>query len=58
MRGDDSGSDGTVSREASTRLRGEVQVGGRGRLNVVIPKGVWNCREEWVNKMFRVSPTE
>ena len=40
------------------RLTGEVEVRGRKRLDVLVSKGVWNCGEEWVNKTFRVPPTE
>ena len=41
------------------RLEERLRLGGRGRLDLFVPKGVWNCgEEEWVNKTFRVSPTE
>ena len=37
---------------------GRVEVRGRKRLDVFVPKGVWSCGEEWVNKTLRVPPTE
>ena len=40
------------------KARGEVEVRGRKRLDVVVSKTVWNSGEEWVNKTFRVPSTE
>ena len=55
VRSDESGGDGV---RYDIKARGEVEVRGRRRLDVVVSKGVWNCGEEWVNKTFRVPPTE
>ena len=32
------------------KARGEVELSGKERLNVFVPKGVWNCGEERVNR--------
>ena len=55
VRSDESGGDGV---RCDIKARGEVEVRGKKRLDVVVSKGVWNCGEEWVNKTLRVPSTE
>ena len=55
VRSDESGGDGV---RYDIKARGEVEVIGRKRLDVVVSKGVWDCAEEWVTKPFRVPSTE
>ena len=63
VRSDESEGDGVrfdikARGEVEVRVRKRFRVPPTERLDVVVSKGVWNCGEEWVNKTFRVLPTE